>query len=129
METEVRSNPISRIFLFDFKFTDFLFLHRIFKKINKYFAVDKLLNKLTLSEPAKMATGGDLDHLTRKQIVRLAAAISADNMASIAEGYMDIDDATIKNKKFENKDNAEAFNRDIIKHWMYKNPDNQVQVR
>ena len=87
------------------------------------------MNKLTLNEPAKMATGGDLDHLTRKQIVRLAAGISADNMASIGEGYMDIDDATIKNKKFENKDSAEAFNRDIFKHWMYKNPDNQVQVR
>ena len=40
-------------------------------------------------------------HLTRKQIVRLAAAISADNMAAIAEGYMDIDDATIKNLQYE----------------------------
>ena len=77
-----------------------------------------------------MATGaGDRERLTPRQIVRLAAAISADNMAAIAEGYMDISDETIKNKKFENKDNAEAFNRDIIKQWAYRNPDNQVQVR
>ena len=40
---------------------------------------------------------------------------------------MDIDDATIKNKKYENKDNAEAFNREIIKTWLYKNPDDPVK--
>ena len=70
----------------------------------------------------------DKQQLTRKQIVRLSAAISANNMMGIAEGYMDIDDATIKNKKFENKDDAQAFNREIIKIWQYKNPDNQVEV-
>ena len=36
-----------------------------------------------------MATGGDQGRqLTNKQIVRLAAAISASNMAAIAEGYV-----------------------------------------
>ena len=64
----------------------------------------------------------------RQQIVRLGAAISANKMTSIAEGYMDIDDATIRNKKYENKDDAEAFNRAIIRHWANKNPENQVQV-
>ena len=53
--------------------------------------------------------------MTNRQIVRLAAAISANNMAAIAEGYMDISDETIKNKKYENKDDAKAFNREIIK--------------
>ena len=67
--------------------------------------------------------------LTRRQIVRLAAAISADNMAAIAEGYMDISDETIKNKKYENKDSAEAFNREMLKYWSYKNSgDDQVYV-
>ena len=75
-----------------------------------------------------MASKEVKQHLTGKQIVRLAAAISAEKMAAIAEGYMDIDDATIKNKKYENKDDAEAFNREIIKTWLYKNPDNQVKV-
>ena len=68
------------------------------------------------------------DQLTNNQIVRLAAIISANNMAAIAEGYMGILSETIKNKKYENKDDAEAFNREIIRYWMNKNPDNQVEV-
>ena len=70
---------------------------------------------------------GDPDQLTRKQIVRLAAAISADNMESIAEGYMDISDETIKNIR-RDASNSEAFNRDVIRHWMYRNPEHQVEV-
>ena len=67
--------------------------------------------------------------LTPRQIVRLAAAISASKMAAIAEGYMDISDETIKNKKFENKDDAEAFNREILKYWINKNSGpNQAKV-
>ena len=69
-------------------------------------------------------------HVTRKQIVRLAAAISADNMAAIAEGYMDIDDATIKNLQYENKGQAQAFNREILRYWTNKNSGpTQIQVR
>ena len=68
-------------------------------------------------------------YLTNKQIVRLATAISANNMAAIAEGYLDINDETIKNKKYENKDDAEAFNREILKYWVNKNPGpNQIKV-
>ena len=75
-----------------------------------------------------MATGGeDPDQLTRKQIVRLAPSISADNMESIAEGYMDIDPETIKNIR-RDASNSEAFNRDVIRYWSYKNPENQVKV-
>ena len=76
----------------------------------------------------RMASKEDKQNLTRKQIVRLAAAISANNMAAIAEGYMDIDDTTIQKKKLENKDDAQAFNREMIKTWLYKNPDNQIKV-
>ena len=44
-------------------------------------------------------------------------------------GYLDIEDETIKNVKYGNKDNAEAFNRDIIRRWLYQNPrDKQTQV-
>ena len=66
--------------------------------------------------------------LTPNQIVRLAAAISADDMAAIAEGYMDIDDAVIKNLQYENRGQAQAFNREVIKLWKNQNPDDQVQV-
>ena len=50
-------------------------------------------------------------------------------MAAIAEGYMNISDATIKNKKYENKDDAEAFNREVLRHWKNKNSSSdQVKV-
>ena len=74
-----------------------------------------------------MTTEGDLGQLTPRQIVRLARTISADNMAAIAEGYMDIDEGTIKHTERDTT-SAEAFNREIIKLWANKNPKNQVQV-
>ena len=74
-----------------------------------------------------MATGGASERLTPRQIVRLARTISADNMAAIAEGYMDIDEVTIKHTERDTT-NAEAFNREIIKLWANKNPKNQAQV-
>ena len=67
--------------------------------------------------------------LTNNQIVRLAAAISSRDMEFIVLGYLDIEEETIKNVKYENKDNAEAFNRDIIRRWACQNPgDKQTQV-
>ena len=75
-----------------------------------------------------MASGGNSEQLTSRQIVRLAAAISANDMAAIAEGYMDISGEEIRNKKYENKDDAQAFNREIIRYWRKKNPENQVEV-
>ena len=69
----------------------------------------------------------DKGRLTSRQIVRLGSAISADNMESIVEGYLGINDETIMNIRCD-ASNSEAFNREIVKHWMCKNPDNQVQV-
>ena len=68
-----------------------------------------------------MATSCKEGCLTKRQIVRLAAAISADNMAAIAEGYMDISNETVKNKRSEKRDNAEAFNRELIRYWVNTN--------
>ena len=65
--------------------------------------------------------------LTPKQIVRLASAISADNMESIAEGYLDLSPETIKNIR-RDASNSEAFNRDVIRHWANKKSDDQVDV-
>ena len=73
-----------------------------------------------------MATGAS-DQLTRRQIVRLGAAISADAMESIAEGYMDISPETVKNIR-RDASNSEAFIRDIIRYWAYRNQENQVEV-
>ena len=76
-----------------------------------------------------MASNYPEGQLTPKQIVRLAAAISVNNMAAIAEGYMDINDEIIKNIKYENKDDAQACNREIIKYWRNQNScGNQILV-
>ena len=75
-----------------------------------------------------MATGVNDGQLTNPQIVRLASAISAKDMAAIAEGYMDIDDAAIKILESKHKYDAGAFNREIIRYWTRRNPDKQIQV-
>ena len=78
--------------------------------------------------PLLMATSYD-GQLTENQIVRFARAVSSRDMESIALGYLDIEDPIIKNMKLDT-DNAEAFNREIIRHWMHKNPEqNQCQVK
>ena len=74
-----------------------------------------------------MASGRRSEQLTNRQIVRLAAAISVDNMASIAEGYMDIAPETVKYIR-RDASNSGEFNREIIRYWMNKNPGNQVEV-
>ena len=74
-----------------------------------------------------MTTEGDTGRLTPLQIVCLARTISADNMAAIAEGYMGIDEVTIKHTE-RDMTNSEAFNREILKLWANKNAKNQVQV-
>ena len=75
-----------------------------------------------------MASKDKKRSLTPRQIVRLASAISTDNMESIAEGYLDISPETIKNIRCDSS-NSEAFNRHVIRHWTYKNPEDQVQVK
>ena len=75
-----------------------------------------------------MASGG-YGQLTGRQIVRLATAIPYRNMKSIALGYMDLDDAAITSLTDANRDDTEAFNREIIKMWAYKQSgNNQIQV-
>ena len=66
-----------------------------------------------------MATGGD-PPLTNRQIQRLGAAISRDDMETFAVGYLNIDNNIVKNMKKE--ESGEAFNRQVIYHWRNKNP-------
>ena len=60
-----------------------------------------------------MAEGGDIT-LTNKQIARLGAAISQDDMETFARRYLDLNHATIKNMKTGKT--PEAFNREVIDH-------------
>ena len=75
-----------------------------------------------------MAAEGNLQ-LTDEKIAVLATAISVENMTSIAEGYMNISDETIKNLEYENRGKAQAFNREVLKLWRNKNSaSDQVKV-
>ena len=90
----------------------------------------KKVHEILLLEkpPFKKTTGQASGNLTSRHIVRLAAALPVDKMAEIAEGYMDIDGETIRNMKVKNKDDDDAFSREIIIHWTKNNPEDQVQV-
>ena len=76
----------------------------------------------------KMASKGKEGRLTTEQIARLAAAISADNMVSIAEGYMGFSRPTVKNIRLDER-TSEAFNRETIESWANKTSGNQIQVK
>ena len=82
-------------------------------------------NEFTIESPEE--TSG---RLTNRQYVRLGRAISSPDIESIALGYLNIDDEIIKSLRYEHRGNSEAFNRDILKRWAYRNPgSNQVEVR
>ena len=86
--------------------------------------LDVTLQKATLKNTTNHPSG----NLTPRQIVRIAATISVNLLITIAEGYMDINDEIIKNMQVENKDDTDAFKREIIKVWRHKNPEDQVKV-
>ena len=86
--------------------------------------------KVTKTEtPSKKTAVHPSGQLTPRQIVRLGHAVSADNMVPIAEGYLGISDETVKNLQYENRNDAEAFIREIIKFWRIQNSGpNEIQV-
>ena len=67
-----------------------------------------------------MATGEEW-RLTTSDIANLAAAIADRNMETIAERYLGIELETVLSLKDEHRGNWEAFNREIIRIWSYKN--------
>ena len=66
--------------------------------------------------------------VTNEQIVALANVIPVQTMVEIAEAHFGLEDGVIKNKE-KDFPNAEAQSREMLKIWLYKNPDNQVQVK
>ena len=76
-----------------------------------------------------MATSSEEGHLTNRQIVRLATAISSVKMKSIALGYLGIDVEKISSLSQSHREDYEAFNRDIIYDWMCRHSgSNQTEV-
>ena len=66
--------------------------------------------------------------LTEAMIVQLATAISVDVMEKIALGRFNISYAALRNIKSNERGNAQAVSREILRTWSYKNPDNQLKV-
>ena len=67
--------------------------------------------------------------LSLQQISHIAAVISARDMVTIAEGYMDISHETVRTLQYENKESPDKFKRQIIDTWCKTNPDiNQTKV-
>ena len=66
--------------------------------------------------------------LTSKQLIELSTAIPVQELLKIAEGYLDLDHAVIRNIVFDYR-HSEAITREMIRLWSYKNqtPD-QVQA-
>ena len=68
--------------------------------------------------------------LTGYQITRLASQTRTYDMETMAERFMDISYETIKNLRYENRDNPEAFKRSLTRYWARKKSGpEQVQVR
>ena len=69
-----------------------------------------------------------MSSLTPRQLVLLANVIPVQEMIKIGEGFLGIDHTKIENIKFENRDDAEAISRQILRVWCYKHNSNQLQV-
>ena len=76
-----------------------------------------------------MATNEKGKLLTNRQIMMVAASISADNMESIALRYFDFSKELIDSVKKDNGGDSEEISRSLIRKWANMNSENQVQVR
>ena len=67
-----------------------------------------------------MESGGEMT-LSEPVVVQLAAAISVDDMKTIALLKMDFTDTQVKHIE-RDTETSEAFNREILFRWKKKNP-------
>ena len=71
----------------------------------------------------------DDGQMTHQQISSLAAAISARDMVTIAEGYLDIHDETVQELQYNVKADYSALKKQIISKWCKRNPGcDQIKV-
>ena len=75
-----------------------------------------------------MSAGAESKQLTHEQISRLAEVIAKRNMESIAIRYLGISFETVDNYRIMYREDTMKFNRDIMKFWRNRNPDNSCQV-
>ena len=80
------------------------------------------------AETDTVGFGEKSEQLTPRQIVYVASTISADDMETIAEGYMDISHQMVSDLRWNLKHSELEFNRRILRLWIEKTPNRQKQV-
>ena len=67
--------------------------------------------------------------LTPRQLIQLARCIPLQEVVKIAEGYLNMDDAIIKNIIYDNFGNSERIAKEIFQRWSYQhNTTDQLEV-
>ena len=67
--------------------------------------------------------------LNPRQLIQLARCISVQEVLKIAEGYLNLDDAVIKNIIHDNFGNSEGIAKEIFQRWSYQhNTTDQLEV-
>ena len=64
---------------------------------------------------------GDL-YFNKIQIDRLVEQVSVRNLQIISYGFLAMDYEVIENLKWEHNDDTMMFKREILRHWLTKNP-------
>ena len=96
-----------------------------------YSSKGEVILNVPSEQPAETDTigfGDPSDHLTPRQIVYVAATISADDMETIAEGYMDISHQMVSDLRSNVRHSELEFNRRILRFWIETTPNYQKQV-
>ena len=71
----------------------------------------------------------DKDILSTRHIARLAPIISDTDMETVALGYLGVKEEMVKQLRYQNKDQSEAFNRAVLTKWKNMNSGkDQVKV-
>ena len=60
--------------------------------------------------------------ITDQEIGRLASVFSPQELSSIAVNYLGIKEYELKNMDYEHRGDTEAYKREILKTWKYRNP-------
>ena len=73
----------------------------------------------------ELTSAVDFGRLNDEKIDILAASVPADAMETTAEGYMDISFEQIMDLKDKNRQDAVAFNKEIIEQWASHIPESE----
>ncbi len=76
---------------------------------------------------ASLSQGRSEEKLTDAEIATLAGVVSMDAAESMAQRYLGVNVVAVENLKLKHRGQYEAFNRDIFKIFVRKNPGSNQQ--